>query len=163
MEGKEIGKGFIVGLVIFIVLNLVLRIAYYAVDDVLDLYMEALADNPILLVDLLFGSMIVTPGYGLSAIIVGAELEYIILGMSIIVPGIIAALVIGLVANEKYERFIAWLIVALVCFVIIVIAGVLDEVLYLPSDFETFMQAALIGLLVNIAFDGFFAIILPEK
>ena len=106
-------------------------------------------------------SMINLPGLGLTYMFT-FDTEMVILGMSFLIPGIIAALVVGIVAKEKYERFIAWMIIALVAFMVILFAGIVDDTLYM-GNLEDFLKGLLAVLLINIAFDGFFAIILPEK
>ena len=164
MEGKEIGKAFIIGLVVFIGLNVLFNILYLANIEALELYFEYIEESPAGIALLLFGSvmsMINLPGLGLTYMFT-FDTEMVILGMSFLIPGIIAALVVGIVAKEKYERFIAWMIIALVAFMVILFAGIVDDTLYM-GNLEDFLKGLLAVLLINIAFDGFFAIILPEK
>lgn len=163
MDRKEIGKAFLIGLAVFIGLNVLLRIVTFSVAGALDIYFADIQNNPVLIVGLLLGSMMELPGTGMVSILGGTDLETILVGLSIILPGIIAALVVGIIANLKYERFTAWILITLVSYIIILIAGILDSTLYSPLTFEVFLKGTIAGLLINIAFDGFFAIILPEK
>ena len=163
MEGKEIGKAFLIGLAVFIGLNVLLRILTFGVAGALDPYFANLGNYPVLILGLLFGSVLELPGIGMLSILAWTNIGTVLVGMSILVPGIIAALVVGVVAKLKNERIIAWILITLVCHGIILIGGIIEANLYSPLSFEEFLKTMIAGLINSIAFNGFFAIIQPEK
>jgi hypothetical protein len=163
MDGKEIGKAFLFGLAVFIGLNVLLRLLTFSAAGALDMYFANLGNYPVLVLGLLFGSVLELHGTGMVTILAASSLGNVLVGLSILVPGIVAALVVGVVSKSKYERIIAWILITLICHGIILIGGILEANLYSPFTFEEFLRVMIGGLIISIVFDGFFAIILPEK
>ena len=177
MSGKDVAKGFIIGLLIFIGVSAGLKILAYAVMEYLETYFELFEDYPMLIFDLLFMPIAIGPSEAANLMAVGPSdemLEFALNMMAYLLPGILAALVIGLIMDSKYEAFGAWVLVALTCFILIIIAAAIEEVVYLLVDYikpnvititelEEFIKFALFGFLVNIVFCGFFAVIVVRE
>ncbi len=136
MGGLNLLKGLLIGLVVFVALNFVSHIIYYALSDVVTLadWFEAWKDNPMLVTEAFFGYAIWTPTLALTPFGASGTVEieeYLYWGIMPFVTCGIAAILAGFFAEEKFNAFGAWFLIAMISGVILFI-GYLAQV-----DFDT--------------------------
>jgi len=120
-----LGKGFIVGLVLFIVINVVMGIVIALLSPGGDMgaIMDAFTDLSSI-GSLLFGAILVTPGLALFGIFMsfllgGFDLVVMLTGLALFISPLVAALLTGKLSESKGSAFGAWFLVCIVSAVVL--------------------------------------------
>ncbi len=168
------GKAFLLSIAAFVGLNFIFTIIYYALGPSFDTLFTNIQLRPLIILYYLFGSIISTPSLILSytifqPILGSFVLDIFLLWLGFLIPPIIAAVLAGRFGESKAESFGAWALTAGISTVAVIIAALLSPftlteitTLYILASFDQLLIFAIISLVINILFYGFFALLLSK-
>ena len=167
------GKAFLLSIAAFVGLNFIFTIIYYALGTGFDTMFGTIQTAPLIILYYLFGSIFSTPYLILSntifqPLLIGFDLANFLMWLGFLIAPIIAAILAGRFSESKGESFGAWTLTAAISTVCVIIAaflsptteGVLTTLYGLLS--EQLIIFAIISLVINIVFYGFFALLLSK-
>ena len=168
------GKAFLLSIAAFVGLNFIFTIIYYALGPGFDTLFNGIQSAPLLILYYLFGSIISTPSnifnYTIIQPFLGSfVLETFLFWLGYLIAPIIAAILAGRFGESKGQSFGAWALTAGISTVSVIIAALLSPTtqttlisLYLLASFAQLLILAIISLVINMVFYGFFALLLSK-
>ena len=168
------GKAFLLSIAAFVGLNFIFTITYYAIGPGFDALFSNIQLYPLLILYYLFGSIISTPYIIFNYIVfqpifVSFILETFLFWLGYLIAPIIAAILAGRFGESKAQCFGAWTLTAVISTVSVIIAALLSPftlttltTLYFLTSFDQLLIFAVISLVINMLFYGFFALLLSK-
>ncbi|MFX0000269.1 MAG: hypothetical protein ACFE9Q_01025 [Candidatus Hodarchaeota archaeon] len=167
------GKAFLLSIAAFVGLNFIFTIIYYALGSGFDTLFTTIESAPLIILYYLFGSIISTPYIILNNMIFqpllfSFDLDIFLMWLGFLIAPIIAAILAGRFGESKGQSFGAWALTAVISTVSVIIAALLSpttegELITLYGLLsEQIIIFAIISLIINIVFYGFFALLLSK-
>ena len=168
------GKAFLLSIAAFVGLNFIFTIIYYALGPGFNVLFNTIQGAPLMILYHLFGSIISTPSaifnYTIFQPFSGIfALETFLLFLGYLIAPIMAAILAGRFGESKGESFGAWALTAGISTISVIIGALLSATtrttlttLYSLASIEQLLIFAIVSLVINILFYGFFALLLSK-
>ncbi len=168
------GKAFLLSLTVFVGLNFVFTIVYYALGDGFDVLFNTIEGAPLMILFYLFGSIICTPSIIFNWTIAqpflgNFNILFLILGLGYLISPIIAAILAGRFGESKGQCFGGWILTSVISVIPIIIGAYLNttfqntlSTFYLWSSLNSILIYSIISCVINIFFYGFFALLISK-